>query len=147
MTPLDAGRGSIEHIVVLMLENRSFDSLLGYLYERTEPARFVPSYRHEPFNGVAGKERRLFNLPSPFTAADVANPKVHVRNAPWRRERDMLHPFPDPGEPYPHVTHQLFGDPLANGSGTPRMNGFVADYVLAVAEHQGGGKAGGWERN
>ena len=29
----------IEHIVVLMLENRSFDSMLGWLYEKDSPAQ------------------------------------------------------------------------------------------------------------
>ena len=37
-SPLSA----IEHIVVLMLENRSFDSLLGFLYD--------PRNKNAPFN-------------------------------------------------------------------------------------------------
>jgi phospholipase C len=55
----------------------------------------------------------------------------------------MVLPFPDPGEPYPHVTCQLFGDPFASGKDAmgnhvvPAMSGFVADYILAIAEHAG----------
>ena len=35
----------IEHVVVLMLENRSFDSLLGWVYENGQPEHNTP-----PFN-------------------------------------------------------------------------------------------------
>ena len=31
-----------DHLVVLMLENRSFDNLCGYLYEHDEPKHFIP---------------------------------------------------------------------------------------------------------
>ena len=38
----------IEHIVVLMLENRSFDSMLGRLYEKSDG-----------FDGLSGSESNL----------------------------------------------------------------------------------------
>ena len=41
---------SIEHVVVLMLENRSFDCLLGRLY----PASGA-------FNGLTGEESNVFS--------------------------------------------------------------------------------------
>ena len=52
-TPDGAGTGlsAIEHIVVLMLENRSFDHMLGYLYY---PGNVAPS--GQPFEGLAGTE-------------------------------------------------------------------------------------------
>ena len=34
---------NIEHVVVLMLENRSFDSMLGWLYEHDTPALNIPA--------------------------------------------------------------------------------------------------------
>ena len=45
-----ASTGPFEYIVVLMMENRSFDNLLGYLYE---PGA-VP--RGQAFDGVAGRD-------------------------------------------------------------------------------------------
>ena len=36
------GMDKIEHVVVLMLENRSFDSMLGWLYEHDSPNVNVP---------------------------------------------------------------------------------------------------------
>jgi phospholipase C len=44
------GLASVNHIVVLMLENRSFDHMLGYLY----PGNVTPS--GQPFEGLAGTE-------------------------------------------------------------------------------------------
>src|SRR5215467_8568594 len=35
----------IEHVVVLMMENRSLDSLLGWLYERDRPLRNIPGLK------------------------------------------------------------------------------------------------------
>ena len=42
---------SVKHIVQLMLENRSFDQMLGFLYH---PANQSPS--GQPFDGLTGKE-------------------------------------------------------------------------------------------
>ena len=44
------GLASVNHVVVLMLENRSFDHMLGYLY----PGNVSPS--GQPFDGLAGTE-------------------------------------------------------------------------------------------
>jgi phospholipase C len=89
---------SFDHVVVLMLENRSFDNLLGYLYE---PGA-VP--RGESFEGVWGKD--LYN-PIPPHAAQAHRQVVLVHQG-----TDAEHPKPDPGETYPHVHTQLYGTPL-----------------------------------
>src|SRR6266566_1133187 len=47
-----AGLAAIDHIVVLMLENRSFDHLLGYLYHDT--GNVTPG--GAPFEGLTGAE-------------------------------------------------------------------------------------------
>jgi phospholipase C len=54
----------IEHIVVLMLENRSFDNLLGWLYDPENDS----SYNNVPqnFEGLSGK-----NLSNPATDGRV----------------------------------------------------------------------------
>jgi phospholipase C len=124
----------LDHVVVIMFENHSFDSLLGYLYGPGE----VPA-----FEGVA--ERALSN-PLPPTVAQSAPPTLSVHPA-----TSMATPYPDPGEEYPHVNTQLFGT-VAPGSNryasigdmqdpynfpqppvpaVPPMNGFVLDYVNA----------------
>ena len=50
---MDQRLGLFDHLVVLMLENRSFDNLCGYLYECDEPKQFIPDEDHV-FRGVAG---------------------------------------------------------------------------------------------
>jgi phospholipase C len=124
-------RAPFDHVVVLMLENRSFDNLLGYLYEHDAPQRFIG--RGEPvFRGVAGRTD-LWN-------EDGREPpgRVVVGKAPFATPVDMCHPCPDPGEFYrPHVNHQLYGidDAPSDVRQLPDpapMSGFVQDYVRAV---------------
>ena len=51
-TAAGPGLGSIEHVVVLMLENRSFDHMLGYLYR--DAGNVSPA--GQPFDGLTGRE-------------------------------------------------------------------------------------------
>ena len=44
------GLAAVDHVVVLMLENRSFDHMLGFLY----PGNVSPS--GQPFDGLTGTE-------------------------------------------------------------------------------------------
>jgi len=124
-----------DHMVVVMFENRSFDSLLGYCYQPGEPPR------DQTFNGLAGKE---FRNPVPAYIND-GNADVATRISPGT-EADMQNPNPDPGEEYQHVNTALFSivNPIANqfldagamqppynapAPGVPaNMNGFVWDY-------------------
>jgi phospholipase C len=126
---------TFDHMVVVMFENRSFDSLLGYLYAPGE----VP--RNQTFNGLAGTEHR--NPVPPYI--NDGNDFVSARISPGT-EADMQNPNPDPGEEYQHVNTQLFNvvDPPDNqfrtagemlppynapAPGQPAtMMGFVHDY-------------------
>ncbi len=121
---------ALDHIVVLMFENRSFDTLLGSLYSQSE----MPN-----FEGINGK--KLSNtVPSGLLNDAPASVPLHVAD-------NMDTPDPNPGEEYPHVNTQLFGkfDPEGNkfsdvddmknpfnsppSISTPTMDGFVADYI------------------
>lgn len=96
---------TFDHVVVLMLENRSFDNLLGYLYGNGIP--------HEKnFEGVVGKK--------------LSNPDVSGTPIPVSAGAEVNQPYPDPGEEFHHVTMQLFSSPQA--AGEPAMGGFVTDY-------------------
>jgi phospholipase C len=99
----------IEHIVVVMLENRSFDCMLGKLY--------APSPQ---FDGLTGTE---FNV-------DAAGNKIPVWNQPGTDPVSMVIPDPDPGELWTDINTQLFGQPDAPAAGTiPTMEGFVRNYL------------------
>ena len=91
---------AFDHVVVVMFENRSFDNVLGRLYQPGE----VPS-----FEGVLGKE---LSNPIPDWAEHGADRKV----VPYGVAESMDTPNPDSGEEYTHVNTQLFGviDPPGN---------------------------------
>ena len=126
---------TFDHLVVVMFENRSFDSLLGYLYGSGN----VP--RNQTFNGLAGTEHR--NPVPPYI--NDGHAFVSARISPGTIP-DLQNPNPDPGEEYQHVNTQLFGvvDPASNqfllaSAMTPPYNapapgqpatmmGFVQDY-------------------
>lgn len=96
---------TFEHVVVLMLENRSFDNVLGYLYQNG-----VPHKKH--FAGVVGD--------------DLSNPDESGNPVPVSTQTDFHQPFPDPGEEFDHITAQLFSG--LSPVGVPAMQGFVKDY-------------------
>src|SRR6266567_4226415 len=91
MFGLDAKR-HMDHVVVVMFENRSFDNLLGYLYEPGEVASF---------EGVGGRD---LSNPIPDYAPGCERGVFSVHPA-----ENMDTPNPDPGEEYQHVNTQLFG--------------------------------------
>jgi phospholipase C len=100
-----ASLDQIDHFVVLMLENRSFDNLLGWLY----PGR-------PDFEGLTGSE----------VNPDGLGGSVKVWSDP-KSAADMWLPKPDPGELFVDINEQLFGDGPV--SGTPSMNGFTTNYM------------------
>ncbi|HEX3844171.1 MAG TPA: alkaline phosphatase family protein [Steroidobacteraceae bacterium] len=105
----------IEHIVVLMLENRSFDCLLGRLYtDRPD------------FNGLTGLES------NPQTGGS-AEP-IRVWNSQSTIPGTMTIPSPDPGESFLGITTQLFGFGASASDASPPMSGFVDDYTRQTKE-------------
>ncbi|MEU4671742.1 alkaline phosphatase family protein [Amycolatopsis sp. NPDC023774] len=127
---------ALDHVVVVMFENRSFDNLLGRLYEPGEVASF---------DGVIGKD--LSNR-----VPDWAEHRPPDRILSYGVAADMNTPSLDPGEEFPHVNTQLFGVldednrfKVAAGksfnhppAGRPStMDGFVADYISVVTDELG----------
>jgi phospholipase C len=97
----------IEHVVVLMLENRSFDNLLGKLYPASAD-----------FDGLTGNESN----PNGSSA-------VKVWNRPGTDAATMTIPTPDPGELWTDINSQLFSVADPGSETTPGMSGFVANYL------------------
>lgn len=120
----------IKHIVVLMLENRSFDNLLGWLYDPANPAPFNQPPSSGTFDGVAGK--------------NLSNPSVQGLLVPVGKGTDPTAPDPDPGEPYEDVYAQVYGQkdvlPLSKVPSVPstpsNMQGFLYNYTLKCAGSQ-----------
>ena len=77
----------IQHVVVLMLENRSFDSMLGRLY----PGR-------PDFDGLTGAESNEWD-----------GKTVPVWSSPTMTPEAACIPDPDPNELFADMTEQIFG--------------------------------------
>ena len=86
---------SVNHIVQLMLENRSFDHMLGFLYAgagNVSPAG-------QPFEGLTGSESNT----------DASGNTVRVYQIDHAAAGAYFMPGADPGEGYANTNVQLFG--------------------------------------
>ena len=93
---------NIKHIVVLMMENRSFDNMLGWQY----------------------------GLPADSYNLDLEGEKVHVWPRPNSNPgSDMTIPDPDPGELFTDMNFQIFGKELPTPQDQPDMSGFLRNYA------------------
>ena len=119
--------GNIKHIVVLMMENRSFDSLLGWLYEKenNQPPYNIPEQGVPSNDGLIGRrysntfrDRQVFASHPPTGWAPQNNPNVV--------------PAPDPHEEFEHITNQLFGTSTPAPGAIPDMSGFLSDYATVA---------------
>ena len=111
--------GSIDHFVVLMLENRSFDHLLGWL--RRDDARI---------DGLTGTET------NPILPAEPASPVAPVSDTAAFGDPDV-----DPAHELADVNEQLFGSRAVHAGANPSNAGFVASY--GAKRQQAGKGAGG----
>ncbi len=103
---------TIKHVVVLMLENRSFDHMLGYL-------------KNPPVDGLKGGETVPYNPENP--AAGTA-PVFRLKSPEgYRTKPDPLHEFDD-------VTLQIFGQRNPPSDAPPRNNGFVVSYSHCLGD-------------
>lgn len=98
----------IEHIIVLMQENRSFDCMLGKLYPKSKK-----------FNGLSGSETNPLQ----------GQPDVSVWSSEGTDPKSMCLPNPDPGESWDDINMELFGLNGIPGTQIPSMNGFVNNYM------------------
>lgn len=94
------GLDALQHIVVLMMENRSFDHMLGSL---------------PGVNGLTGTESN----------PDTANPPAIINVQPNAQYQAQLQP--DPGHHYEDVDTQLFWTPNGRSS-QPALQGFIKSY-------------------
>jgi phospholipase C len=104
----------IEHVIVLMLENRSFDNVLGGLYpDLTQKGLY---------RGLLGKET------NPLDPTKVGGSSVTVFQGPATQSTWIM-PYPDPGEDYTDMVQQIFGAYSVPSGGVPTpMTGFAWNY-------------------
>jgi phospholipase C len=97
------GLDQLKHIVVLMMENRSFDHMLGYLKQDW------PN-----LDGLNGNET------NPDTAGQLQSVQPV---AAAQSELD-----PDPDHSWQGVNMQIFGNAQGTDDGSPKMQGFIKSY-------------------
>jgi phospholipase C len=95
--------GKIKTIVLLVMENRSFDHMVGWM------KRFNPE-----IDGLTGEES------NPERAGDANSPRVFVTD-------DAEYVDPDPGHSFQAIQEEVFGgmDPELKKQNPAPMNGFV----------------------
>ena len=127
---------NIKHDVHLMLENRGFDHVLGWLWNNSNnpPTVNIPSLRPG--------EARFYGVPQDSSGSPVlwfpGDPSFY-QNAPYTGPQKYVHkglwgycymPKSDPGEGWDDVTQQIFG-PYSQMDLPPEklMRGFYLNYV------------------
>jgi phospholipase C len=105
------GRDRVKHIIVLMMENRSFDHLLGYL-KHDDPA-YPDLARLEPSCPVDPSRPEGRRVSTTATASSVLGN--------------------DPDHSHQAVMLQMFGRTGTPGVGAPTMTGFIESYRRKVA--------------
>jgi phospholipase C len=115
------GLASVQHVVVLMLENRSFDHMLGFLY--TSVGNVSPS--GQPYEGLTGEESNTDSSGNPVRVFQI---QPSAPNA-------YFMPGADPGEGYKATNDQLYGGD--NGPASPGQaatcQGFVKDFASTLS--------------
>ncbi len=121
----------VKHVVVLMMENRSFDNLLGWLYDGTDghaPACFIPGNAAPPFNGLSAggyfnQNEAVNSGAQVFVSEGTTDWTINNKTIPATTV-----PNPDPGEEFASVAVQI---------GAGKMDGFMADYISWVTAAKG----------
>ncbi|MBV9398032.1 MAG: hypothetical protein JO062_08630 [Bryobacterales bacterium] len=116
---------SINHIVVLMLENRSFDHMLGFLYAdhgNTSPTG-------QAFEGLKGTEANPDSSGKPVSVYKIAPSTANA----------YLMPGADPGEGYSAANSQLFDNITAPTPPVATNDGFVKNFAYTLSWEPGAG--------
>jgi phospholipase C len=127
----------IKHVVVLMMENRSFDNLLGWLYADESPPR---GQRFEGlhvglWNPLNNKDADGVEFIEQIYVQKNGEPsKISKSESLKSSTPDYTLPKPDPGEGYKDTNHQLFQfyDAATEYPPQPTNLGFVNNYASAM---------------
>lgn len=118
---------NIEHIVVLMLENRTFDSMLGWLYEHEKPEHFVPATSAPSYRGLQDVDRSQFT-----NWMNVGDRRFGA--PPIRGARGFVSPNFAPGESFRQVTTQFYNTATPASGAPVTMTGVMADFGEIITQ-------------
>lgn len=142
---------AIENIIVVMLENRSYDNLLGGLYLNTNGAPYnTPPTGQTNLNGLANSSGDPGNYSNPYAASSssslTSEQPISIGNqtAPTQVGGAGTYypptavPVVDPGEQFSDMAYQIMGSAQSSNpyggtwppsSATDLMQGFTGDYA------------------
>ena len=122
------GMSNISHVVVLMLENRSFDNLLGWLYGPGNPPSQVigGNAGDPPFIGLTPGSYWNPSNASFFTGAPPV--KVFATEGTTGKSPYTV-PDTDPEEDFDDMNFQIFGTETPVENQPPTMLGFLVNYA------------------
>ncbi len=135
----------IEHLIVVMLENRSFDNLLGFLYANVnnQPPLNLPVQNPATFDGLLPQNvSQVFWNPTNRGFFTTQEPPIKAfASSPTTGGSPFLVPDPDPNEAFLNFNFQIFGTQVPVELQLPTMLGFYVDFLDAkgssssVAKH------------
>ncbi|HEY2321701.1 MAG TPA: alkaline phosphatase family protein, partial [Thermoanaerobaculia bacterium] len=135
---------SIRHVVVVMLENRSYDNVLGWLYNPSNPAPYDKAPVGQAFlDGLTGQESNPNPSYDPKKPESPSNePTIPVQNFGVSTYNGLPYPatcipMDDPGEYFKDIAQQINGGDLPDANpygdypkGAPAlMQGFTTNYA------------------
>ncbi len=106
-----ASSSGVRHIVVLMLENRSFDHMLGFLKEQNYDVEGLTGTESNPTDPALSDQGPVEQVP----VGKMSGTDGYVTN-------------PDPAHEYPDVNVQIFGQTPPPSPSIPENDGFVLSY-------------------
>jgi phospholipase C len=115
-----------------MLENRSFDQLLGFLYADAPTPNQSPL--GHPFEGLTGSETNQTSQGKPFSVFKI----------PANDPNLYFYPKADPGEGFHNTNAQLFGTTSPAANAQANNSGFITNFGATLA-WQKGQKNGHWD--
>src|SRR5215475_9451834 len=116
---MSSGISGINHFVVVMLENRSFDNLLGFLYadqNNVSPAG-------QKFEGLTGTESN----------PDKSGKPIPVFKIQQNQKLSYFYPRANPGEGLANTNVQLYGTNPAPAGVVATNQGFVKNFQTNLA--------------
>jgi phospholipase C len=127
----------IRHVVVVMLENRSFDNMLGWLYadQGNVPPLNLPAQGSPSFDGLLPPTvSDAFWNPAnaDFFSTPGAVPDKVFASGGTTGPSPFTVPDPDPNELFPNFSFQIFGTQAPAENQPATMLGFLVDYLIAA---------------
>lgn len=128
-------QSKIKHVIILMLENRSFDNVMAWLYNETSPpSHFIPMDIEHSFLGLSESTLDQYTNVLKNSNGDVVYTCAPIKGVPSVQSTKFLNsPQYDPHESFPYVNTQIFS---STGEGNPTMKGFLQDYASLWKEEE-----------